>query len=395
MPPGFHRFAPMYLAQRYLFRQSLRAALVGAPAFFAAMTLTHATPIYDAFGRRLIDLGMLLYMMALWVPMMVYLSMPVVAGLTIGFAYIVAAQEREIAILSGAGLGPGRLAVPGAVAGVLAALVCAAMSLYLLPVSMLEFQERMFLAEKNIGPKSFRENQFNEVRPGIDIYFSERVSSDAIRNVVLRITDNGRTTVVTGKTATFLNRDGMLFLVVYDGVSSRDPDPDEDAAFRKQVVQFDRTIYELARIYSEDSLNERGWGFFERHIHHLLRPPPAPQISRAERAAWVVEGYKRLIHPLLCIGYVLVGVGLALAMADRPRGALPAVVARLAGVLIVPHCLYLLAIGALSREAEFDHRLIFAYPFAFIVAGIAVVWPRPGRRRRAWPAALERPAPAR
>lgn len=358
----------MGIAERYLLRKSLKALAFAMPSAFFAITLADAQPVWDALSRGLIDLGQLLVMLGLWLPMMIYLAMPAVAALAVGYVYAVAIPDREIAVLYSAGFSTRQIVRPAVFAGLAAAAVCAAMSLYVVPEAILDFKERMFLAQKNVGPATFRENRFNEVRPGLDIFYAERLSHEAVRNAIVYLREGDSELVVASKYALFVRADGHLNIVFKDGHLTRARIGAGGRALDPQVIAFDTYTQALTKIYSHADLGERGQGFFEQHVHRLLFPPPDPFRTAEVRAAWLMEGYKRLIQPILCLAYTALAVAIALLGLRRARADIGGTLLRLIAVLIVLDPLYQVALGALSREPAVDGRIVFAYPVAVLAA---------------------------
>jgi lipopolysaccharide export system permease protein len=292
-------------------------------------------------------------------------------ALCVGYIYAVSIQDREMIIFCAAGLSPRRLVRPALLTGCLGMAICASMSLYLVPVSMLEFKDRMFLARKNIGPATFHENQFTQVRPGLDLYYAERLSENTISNVVVFLQQGANETVITSKLATFARVAGQLDIVFQKGFLTRSrPATGGAKSGDPEVIAFQSYTQPLSRIYSDADLGERAEGFYERHIQHLLWPPPDRYRSRAETAAWLVEGYKRLVQPLLCLSYTLLAIAIAMSRIARVRTDSGGTLARLIAVLVVIDPLYQVALGALSRTPDIDGRIIFVYP----VAVFAVAW---------------------
>jgi lipopolysaccharide export LptBFGC system permease protein LptF len=362
----------MILAERYLFWRAMKAIAVATPGFVAVMTLSHAHPVYDLYSRNMIGLGELFYLLALWVPMMVYLSMPMILALAIGCAYAVSMQDHEITVLHAAGVGTGRIVLPGMLAALAGAVFCGANSLYLLPVSFQEFRDRSFLAEKNIGPGALRENQFNEVRPWLDVFFERRLAGNQVRNVVVFLRDAEGLTAVAGKLAGFERVDRRLTIVFHDGYVTKTPAATVPGA-EPTVVRFATYVQEIARTYTAEDLAERGLGFYERHLPALLDPPASEKLGTADRTGWIVEGYKRLLHPLLCIAYALAAIALALGAGRGRRANTTDVLFRIMGFLVALHPAYLVAIGVLSREPGIDGRIVFLYPFLIAFTALAFI----------------------
>ena len=359
----------MGIAERYLLSKSLKALVLAMPAAFFAITLADAQPVWEAFSRQLIDLGQLLAMLGLWLPMEIYLSMPGVVALCVGYVYAAAIQDREIVILYSAGFSTRRLIRPALVTGLVALAVCGSMSLYLVPVSILDFKDRMFLARKNVGPATFRENQFTQVRPGLDIYYGQRLSDTVVRDAVVFMRQGANETVIVSKLATFARTNGQLAIVFQKGYLTRARVRTKHRGpVESDVIGFQTYTQPLSRIYTEADLGERSEGFYERHIQHLLWPPRHTYGGRTERAAWLVEGYKRLVQPLLCLSYTLLAAAIAMSRIGRVRVDMGGTLLRLIAVLVVIDPLYQVALGALSRSPDIDGRIVFLYPVALFAA---------------------------
>jgi lipopolysaccharide export LptBFGC system permease protein LptF len=247
------------------------------------------------------------------------------------------------------------------VAAGLAALLCAAMSLYALPEAMRAFAERIYIAEKNIRPASLRENSFSQLSPGVEVYFQSRVSPDAVRNVIVRIEDGqGQgARVIAAQVATFVRAEGHVFVVFENGYITSSPTAKGESV---GATRFGRYSYEVARVYTREDVSERIWGFFERHIQHLLFPPAS--VTGPERAAWLMEGLKRLIHPMLSVAYALLAMALVFSIITLMRQNVFAIIAAGAALFGGMHTGYLVAMGILSREPAFEHRMVLLFPLA-------------------------------
>jgi lipopolysaccharide export LptBFGC system permease protein LptF len=259
-----------------------------------------------------------------------------------------------------------QLVKPGIVAAVLAALVCAAASLYALPESMRAFAERIYVAEKNIRPASLRENAFSQLSPGVEVYFQARISPDTVRNVIVRIEDAAGAHVITAQTATFMRADGLVYVVFENGYITSAPGAKGPSA---GATRFERYSYEVARVYTRADVSERIWGFFERHIQHLLFPPP--NITGTERAAWLIEGLKRLVHPMLSVAYGLLALAIVFSIMALVRQNVVRVIATGALLFGGMHTGYLLVMGILSREPDFEHRMVLLFPIVVAIGAVA------------------------
>jgi hypothetical protein len=55
---------------------------------------------------------------------------------------------------------------------------------------------------------------------------------------------------------------------------------------------------------------ERPRGFYEEPVTRLLNPPIAVRDDSRMLAQWLVEGHRRIVNPLLCVGNVVLVLGL-------------------------------------------------------------------------------------
>ncbi|HEY7611094.1 MAG TPA: LptF/LptG family permease [Alphaproteobacteria bacterium] len=358
----------MVLAQYYLLKKCLKALLLATPGFCLPMLLAHAGPLYDAYSRELVGFFELLYMMLLWLPMIAYLSMPGVVAIAIGFTYFTALTDRELVVMQASRLSVWQLVLPGMIASGVAAAVCAAMSLYTLPEAMREFAERIYVAEKNIRPASLRENAFSQLSPGAEVYIGARISHDTVRNVIVRIQDPEGARVITAQTATFMRAEGRVYVVFENGFITGAPDAKSNPV-GAGATHFAQYSHEIARVYTQKDVSQRIWGFFERHIQHLLFPPPA--VTGAERSAWLIEGLKRLIHPLLSLAYALLALAIVFSIGAHLRQGVLKIVGSGALVFGGLHTGYLVVMGLLSREPDFPHRVTLLFPVAVALLAAA------------------------
>lgn len=358
----------MVLAQYYLLKKCIKALLLATPGFCLPMLLAHAGPLYDAYSRELVGFFELLYMMLLWLPMIIYLSMPGVVAIAIGFTYFTALTDRELVVMQASRLSVWQLVLPGLIAAGVASAICAAMSLYTLPESMREFAERIYIAEKNIRPASLRENAFSQLSPGVEVYFGSRLSPDTVHNVIVRIQSPEGARVITAQAATFMRADGRVYVVFENGYITGPPSAKADPV-DGGATHFAQYSYEIARVYTQNDVSQRIWGFFERHIQHLLFPPP--RVTGQERAAWLMEGLKRLIHPMLSIAYALLALAIVFSIGASLRQGVLKIVGSGALVFGGLHTAYLVIMGVLSREADFPHRIVLFFPI--VVALLSAV----------------------
>ncbi len=350
----------MKLAQRYLSRRLTRTILLGMPGLCGALLLAHGGPLYEAFSLKIIDLGELFIMFGLWVPMILYLSMPIIAAAAVGFCYLTAVNDRELVAFYATGLSPSQLAIPAMRCGTFAALICALMSLYLLPESSLAFQDRMFLAERSFSPANLSERRVNSIRGTASVYFKRRVARDTVEDIVLRANDGDDTIMIVAKSAVFSPAPGRITVSFFDGTwNKRTPAGDDSSA-----VSFVRYTYEIAT--AADGKHNKG--YFDRQIGQLLAPPADLGLTPGQRQEWLMEGHKRVLHPFLTLAYAMMAAVFALYSIVRAQRFFFGTMAGFMLALAAVHAGYLVALSFLVRSVEIAPGLIHFFP-ALVLAG--------------------------
>jgi hypothetical protein len=67
---------------------------------------------------------------------------------------------------------------------------------------------------------------------------------------------------------------------------------------------------------------ERPRGFYEEPVTRLLNPPTEVRDDTLMLAQWLVEGHRRIVNPLLCVGNVVLVLGLVVPRRQGRRQTL-------------------------------------------------------------------------
>ena len=94
------------------------------------------------------------------------------------------------------------------------------------------------------------------------------------------------------------------------------PDAKENWVTEGLQVDFD-TFSLPVRIGTPEGTEERPRGFYEEPVTRLLNPPIDVRDDTLILAQWLVEGHRRIVNPLLCVGNVVLVLGL---LVPRRRG---------------------------------------------------------------------------
>ena len=373
-----------------MFYQLVVTAGMVALVFGVVVLLVTTPELFSLLAQGALPFSRLMLALATLLPMVFYLVGPIAAVIAVGYCYYQWSRHSEIVMLRAAGLSNLALALPGMTAGVAAMLFTASMSLYLLPVSFRTFEDINYAAGLALTITSLGEGYRQNIAPNLSISFRKRTSAEFVEGVTVwddRKPDAHIT--VLAERGHFLVRPKagtreLEQIIVLDKGSYLEQYINAE---RARPVVFEDFVVPLARSGGRSKI--RDWrGFFEEHIGRLLDPPPAIREVPIDYGQWIAEGHKRLLLPLLCLGYAAFALGVMLR-GDNPRAgrvwrllALAGVTALWHGLTVVVHS-FIVTHPDLARAYYLMALIPEAIGMALILAS-----DRPVRRRAVYPSPL-------
>jgi hypothetical protein len=188
---------------------------------------------------------------------------------------------------------------------VLAALFCALNSLCLLPLSWAKLEDMRFAAPANLDVDGLQPGYQQEIAPGISVAFARRGPDGSTLDdiVVLDGRKEHAFTQIWARRGRFIESDGGFLLLFDTGAYF------VHTATRIKKVVFD-TFSVPVPIGALEGPAQRPHGFYEEPVKQLLNPPMEIRNDPVVLAQWLVEGHRRIINPLLCVGNVVLVLGL-------------------------------------------------------------------------------------
>jgi lipopolysaccharide export system permease protein len=303
-----------------MFYHLVATAAVVAVVFGVVVLLVTTPELFSLLAQGALPFWRLMLALSTLLPMVFYLVGPIAAVIAVGYCYHQWSRHSEIVMLRSAGLSNRGLAVPGLAAAIVAMTFTASMSLYLLPVSFRSFEDINYAAGLALTIAALDEGYPQSIAPDLSISFRRRVAADYVEGVTVR--DDRKA-------------DTRIFIIAERGhfVVRRQPEtgaPEQIIVLEKgsyqerksttehaKPVAFEDFVVPLARAGGPAKI--RDWrGFFEEHIGRLLDPPPEIREVPIDYGQWIAEGHKRLLMPLLCLGYAAFALGVLLR-GDNPR----------------------------------------------------------------------------
>jgi lipopolysaccharide export LptBFGC system permease protein LptF len=238
-------------------------------------------------------------------PVIFYHATPEIVSIAVACRYYQWIENNEVLTLRSAGRSSCQIACPGIIVAVLAGSFCALNSLYLLPLSWGSLEDIRFRAAANVGVEVLQPGYQQEIIPGISVAFARRsLDGTTLEDIVaLDSRKEHAFTEIWSRRGRFLESGGASLLLLDSGAYL------VHTATGIKKVDFD-TFSLPVRIGTPEGTAERPRGFYEESVTQLLNPPIDVRNDALVWAQWRVEGHRRIVNPLLCVGNVVLVLGL-------------------------------------------------------------------------------------
>lgn len=353
----------MTKVQFYILRQVAVATLFIAVTLTVVVWLTQSTRFFKLILNRGLSLETFLELTSLLVPSFLLITLPIALFLATVFVLTKMLNDRELVVMRSAGLSDLGLAAPVIALGVLGAMACYFISLYLLPVSFKQFRDLQDDVRNNFSVRLIQEGTFTNFGDKLTIYVRERVG-DEVRGVLVQDNrDKARTVTMMAErgTVTF-SETGPRVLMGRGNRQERDRKTGKIATLYFERYSFDFALGKpRKRVYIKPN---------ERFIGDLLRPGDNPGEQR-HRGKLIAEGHNRLIAPLYALTLPVLALVIMLAGQFNKRGQ----GVRIALVLTAAGLCEGAAIGLTNAAAKQNALIPLAYANAVLpmVGGVVLL----------------------
>jgi lipopolysaccharide export system permease protein len=238
-------------------------------------------------------------------PVIFYHATPEIVSIAVACRYYQWIENNELLTLRSAGRSGCQIACPGIIVALLAASFCALNSLYLLPLSWESLEDIRFRAAANVGVEVLQPGYQQEIIPGVSVAFARRsLDGTTLEDIVaLDSRKEHEFTEIWSRRGRFLESDGASFLLL-----------DSGAYFVRTATGIEKVDFDTfslpVRIGTPEGTEDRIRGFYEEPVTRLLNPPIDVRNDALVWAQWLVEGHRRIVNPLLCVGNVVLVLGL-------------------------------------------------------------------------------------
>jgi lipopolysaccharide export system permease protein len=299
---------------RYIFRQSMGLSVIVTVALSAAIWIIAALKLIQLVVDRGDGLGMFLELMILNLPSILQLVVPLGCFFGVLFTYHKMIGDSELVVMRACGLSQSKLAQPALLLGTVGLLVMLSISVYFLPASKNAFKDLQFAIENQFTSAFLQEGTFNTVSNTLTIYVQTRSAAGELHGLLIFDTrDPEKPITLTAENGLIVQVDDKPRVLMRNGTRGTWDKEKQDLS----VLTFDSWTLDLNEF--RDAPGVRLLQPDERYLPDLFNPQGVDDDPTLKQRL-IVEGHSRLVGPLYCLTYVLVGLACLLTGELNRRG---------------------------------------------------------------------------
>lgn len=298
----------------YLIQQIVTAMVFIVVSLTCVIWLSQSLRFVDLIVNRGLPIHTFIVLTVMLMPTWLSIVLPIAAFAGTLFVYNKMTADREMVVMSAAGLSPMRLARPALMVALITTGLCYLMTLYLVPTSYRAFKELQWQIRHNFENLILREGEFRTFGGKFTVYVRERADEGALLGIVIHDQRN------PDKPTTIVAEQGLLVStpkgprVVMANGSRQERDAETN---RVNILYFDRYTIDLGSDQSQVKRSLRDTN--ELFVGELLYPSEAQARSRNVNDL-IAEGHQRLTAPLLALTLTAIGLATILSGEFSRRG---------------------------------------------------------------------------
>jgi lipopolysaccharide export LptBFGC system permease protein LptF len=297
--------APVITIYRHMLGRLAATTAAIMSVIVVEQILEKSRKLYDLVMAGALPIHRLLLIWLHILPVIFYHASPEIVSIAVAWRYHQWIENNEVLTLRNAGRSCFQIACPGIIAAMLFASFCALNSLCLLPPSWGSLEDIRLEAVANPSVDALQPGYQQQIIPGFSVGFARRgLDGTTLEDIV--VLDGHKDDAFTDIWARRgrLLRTGEDLLLLFDSGAYIV----RNATGTKKVV-FDTFSLPLGNGML-GATTARARGFYEEPVTRLLNPPSEVKNDILVWAQWLAEGHRRIINPLLCVGNVVLVLGL-------------------------------------------------------------------------------------
>ncbi|HUY68544.1 MAG TPA: LptF/LptG family permease [Alphaproteobacteria bacterium] len=298
----------------YLFRQLLIAFVFASVAVTFVVLFTQSFRLLSIVIENASTTWMFLYLMALTIPALLPLILPISLGVAVIFIYNKLAIDSELVVMRAAGISPMRQALPALALTGMVVIGCYALTLSLAPAANRGLVGIEYALRDNYSIFLARPGNFNDITNGLTFYARARGPHGSLQGILMHdVRKPERPVTIMADSGQIVDKNGRHELVVFNG---RRQEMDTKTGQLSQIA-FDQYVLDLDSLRGPPA--DRIPDPREETLGQLLYPSPRILAARTH-GQLMAELHQRLASPLLALSYALIGLATILAGEFNRRG---------------------------------------------------------------------------
>ena len=285
----------MRLIEKYLFRQLLWPTLAATAALTAVMMLSETLAQLDVLVNQHQPVGVFLKLVALSLPQMLALILPIALFVAALIALNRLHTEQEIVVCFAGGMNRWRVVSPAIRLAVMCALLTLVVNLWVAPWCYRETRDELFKIKTDLVSSLIRDGQFTQPAPGLTLYAQSTDRQGILHNVFINQEKTGAApTTSAAKFGQIVKRGGQPALILRQGSNQQ-----FNAEGVLTFTTFLEYVLDLTPYLNTDE--EVHYKNSDRYLHELLFPDLTQVLDKHDRKKFLAEAHSRLSTPLYSI----------------------------------------------------------------------------------------------
>ncbi len=287
---------------RYVLRQLFVGLILVTAGLTCIIWLSQSLRFVEMIVNRGLTAGTFVYMTMLLLPNFLTIILPIALFTVIVFFYSKMVTDRELVVMRAAGVGQLSLAKPALIVTLGTLIFGYALNLYLLPESYRAFRILQWEVRNTYSHVLLKEGAFNSISTAVTVYVRERSPDGQLLGILVHDKRKPKAPVtLMAARGALVDTESGARVVMYNGNRQIIGD-----SRKLSILYFDRYVFEVPN--SRESVSQRFREPRERSMTELFNLETATGVSENDFGKYKVELHKRLVSPVLGLGFAMVGL---------------------------------------------------------------------------------------
>lgn len=315
---------------RYILHQLVVGMILVTTGLTCIIWLTQSLRFVEMIVNRGLSAGTFFYLSGLLLPNFLIVILPIALFTVVVFIYAKLITDRELVVMRAAGLSQFALAKPALILAAVIIVLSYTLHLKLVPDSYRAFRDLQWDIRNSVSHVLLKEGEFNNVGRTTTVYVRARTPDGQLHGILVHDTrDKTKPFTLMADRGAMIDTPTGPRVVMFKGNRQ-----EVDKVTNKlSILYFDRWVYNLA-IGGPQGARWREPR--ERTLDELFDTPnQAHLIGQKNVGKFIVEAHRRLIAPILCLTFAVIGLSCLLTGNFGRRTQTTRVLAAVGGMVVL------------------------------------------------------------